>query len=76
MKNTILCGKDIRKTFTQSGKETQILLGIDVNIYEGDFTLFPAFRYDCCSRRTGWYALGSSNDRSDCIFCDEVGRYQ
>ncbi len=39
MKNTILCGKDIRKTFTQSGKETQILLGIDVNIYEGDFTV-------------------------------------
>lgn len=39
MKNTILCGKDIRKTFMQSGKEIQILLGIDVNIYEGDFTV-------------------------------------
>lgn len=38
MKNTILCGKGVRKTFTQSGKETQILLGIDVDIYEGDFT--------------------------------------
>lgn len=37
--NTILCGKDVRKTFTQGGKETQILLGIDVNIYEGDFTV-------------------------------------
>ncbi len=39
MKNTILCGKDIRKTFTQSGEETKILLGINVDIYEGDFTV-------------------------------------
>lgn len=39
MKNTILCGKGVGKTFTQSGKETQILLGIDVDIYEGDFTV-------------------------------------
>lgn len=39
MKNTILCGKGVRKTFTQSGKETQILFGIDVDIYEGDFTV-------------------------------------
>lgn len=39
MKNTILCGNDIRKTFTQRGEETQILLGIDVDIYEGDFTV-------------------------------------
>lgn len=39
MKNTILSGKNIRKTFTQSGKEIQILSGIDVNIYEGDFTV-------------------------------------
>lgn len=39
MKNTILCGKGISKTFTQRGKETQILLGIDVDIYEGDFTV-------------------------------------
>ena len=39
MKNTILCGKDIHKTFTQSGEKTQILLGIDVDIYEGDFAV-------------------------------------
>lgn len=39
MKNTLLCGKDVRKTFTQGGKETQILLGIDLDIYEGDFTV-------------------------------------
>ena len=39
MKNTLLCGKDVRKTFTQGGKETQILLGVDVDIYEGDFTV-------------------------------------
>ncbi len=39
MKNTILCGKNIYKTFTQSGEKTQILLGIDVDIYEGDFTV-------------------------------------
>ena len=39
MKNTILCGKNIYKTFTQSDEKTQILLGIDVDIYEGDFTV-------------------------------------
>ena len=39
MKNTIICGKNIYKTFTQSGENTQILLGIDVDIYEGDFTV-------------------------------------
>lgn len=39
MKNTILSGKGVCKTFEQSGKETQILLGIDVEIYEGDFTV-------------------------------------
>ena len=39
MKNTILCGKDIHKTFTQSGEKTQILLGIDVDIYDGDFSV-------------------------------------
>ena len=39
MKNTIICGKNIYKTFTQSGEKTQILLGIDVDIYEGDFTV-------------------------------------
>ena len=39
MKNIILSGKDVRKTFTQGGKEAQILLGIDVDIYEGDFTV-------------------------------------
>lgn len=39
MKNTILSGKGVCKTFEQNGKETQILLGIDVEIYEGDFTV-------------------------------------
>lgn len=39
MRNIILCGKDIRKSFTQGGEETQILFGIDVDIYEGDFTV-------------------------------------
>lgn len=39
MKNTILCGKDVSKTFSKSGKETKILINIDVDIYEGDFTV-------------------------------------
>ena len=39
MKNTILCGKNVSKTFMQGGKEIQILIDIDVNIYEGDFTV-------------------------------------
>lgn len=39
MKSTILCGKEVSKTYTQSGKETQILTNIDLELYEGDFTV-------------------------------------
>lgn len=39
MKRTILCGKGISKGYKQSGKETQILTDIDVELYEGDFTV-------------------------------------
>lgn len=39
MKRTILCGKEISKTYTQNGKETQILTNINVKLYEGDFTV-------------------------------------
>lgn len=39
MKSTILCGKGISKTYTQSGKETQVLTNIDVELYKGDFTV-------------------------------------
>lgn len=39
MKSTILCGKGISKTYTHSGKETQILTDIDVKLYAGDFTV-------------------------------------
>ena len=39
MNNAILCGKKISKTYMQNGKETQILADIDVELYEGDFTV-------------------------------------
>lgn len=39
MKNVILCGKEISKTYMQSGKESKILTHMDVEIYEGDFTV-------------------------------------
>lgn len=39
MKSTILCGKGISKAYTHSGKETQILTDIDVELYAGDFTV-------------------------------------
>lgn len=39
MKSTVLCGKGISKTYIQRGKETQILTGIDLELYEGDFTV-------------------------------------
>ena len=39
MKRTILCGKGISKGYIQNGKETQILTDIDVELYEGDFTV-------------------------------------
>lgn len=39
MRRTILCGKEISKTYMQNGKETQILTNINVELYEGDFTV-------------------------------------
>lgn len=39
MKNVILCGKEISKTYMQGGKESKILTHMDVEIYEGDFTV-------------------------------------
>lgn len=39
MKNAMLCGKGISKTYIQNGKETHILTNIDVELYEGDFTV-------------------------------------
>lgn len=39
MKRTILSGRQIKKTYTHCGKETQILADIDVELYEGDFTI-------------------------------------
>ncbi len=39
MKRTILCGKGISKIYTQNGNETKILTNIDVEFYEGDFTV-------------------------------------
>lgn len=39
MKKAILCGKEISKTYKQNGRETQILRNIDVELYEGDFTV-------------------------------------
>lgn len=39
MKNEILQAKNLCKSFTQGGKETQILKSVTVDIYEGDFTV-------------------------------------
>lgn len=39
MNRTILCGKEISKTYIQSGIKTQILTNINVALYEGDFTV-------------------------------------
>ena len=39
MKNIILSGKELSKTYVQSGKESKILTNIDVEFYEGDFTV-------------------------------------
>lgn len=39
MKNTILRGRKISKTYQQNGQEKHILSDIDIDIYEGDFTV-------------------------------------
>ncbi len=39
MKKAILCAKNLCKSFSQGGQETQILKSVTVEIYEGDFTV-------------------------------------
>lgn len=39
MKSIILSGKNICKSFSQDGKETQILKSVTLDIYEGDLTV-------------------------------------
>lgn len=39
MKNVILSAKNVCKTFSQGGTDTQILKSINAEIYEGDFTV-------------------------------------
>lgn len=39
MKNVLLSGKNVCKTFSQNGKETPILKSVSLDIYEGDFTV-------------------------------------
>ncbi len=39
MKNILLSGENVCKSFSRNGKETQILKSITADIYEGDFTV-------------------------------------
>lgn len=39
MKKVLLCGKNICKSFSQNGTETSVLDHIDIELYEGDFTV-------------------------------------
>lgn len=39
MKNTILSAKGLCKSFAHNGGQTHILSGVDLDIYEGDFTV-------------------------------------
>lgn len=39
MKNILLSGKNICKSFFQNGNETQVLNSVSADIYEGDFTV-------------------------------------
>ncbi len=39
MKEILLSGDNIKKSFHQGNKETTVLDGVSVNIYKGDFTI-------------------------------------
>ena len=39
MKKTILSAKEVFKSFAHNGKQVHILTGMNVDIYEGDFTV-------------------------------------
>ena len=60
-KNVILSAKGLCKSFSHSGKKTDILNGMDLDIYEGDFTVIMGA--SGAGKSTALYAL-SGMDRA------------
>lgn len=60
MKNILLSGKNVRKSFFQNGKETEILKSVTADIYEGDFTVIMGA--SGAGKSTLLYALSGMDD--------------
>lgn len=63
MKNTILCAKNLCKSFHQEGRETQILKSVTTEIYEGDFTVIMGA--SGAGKSTLLYALSGMDSIND-----------
>ncbi len=63
MKNILLSGKNIRKSFSQNGKETDILKSVTTDIYEGDFTVIMGA--SGAGKSTLLYALSGMDSITD-----------
>ena len=60
MKNVLLRGKNVRKSFFQNGRETEILKSVNTEIYEGDFTVIMGA--SGAGKSTLLYALSGMDD--------------
>lgn len=63
MKNVLLSGKSVCKSFSQNGKETPILKSVTLDIYEGDFTVIMGA--SGAGKTTLLYALGGMDSITD-----------
>lgn len=63
MKNILLSGKNVCKSFSRNGMETQILNSVNADIYEGDFTVIMGA--SGAGKSTLMYALSGMDSITD-----------
>lgn len=63
MKNILLSGKNVCKSFSRNGTETQILNSVNADIYEGDFTVIMGA--SGAGKSTLLYALSGMDSITD-----------
>lgn len=63
MKNILLSGKNVCKSFFRNGTETQILNSVNADIYEGDFTVIMGA--SGAGKSTLLYALSGMDSITD-----------
>ena len=67
-KQTILSAKGLCKSFAHNGGQVHILSGMDLDIYQGDFTVWRVQCYQCraiIQRKTREKAIADWNRRAE-----------